>query len=170
MTLVSKLLEDKLRKLNQRLQIIYSDLNNIRSANHTNKILDDVFEDIHWILMIAGHLLAMEGASEEPAIPNEIMSCSLQQLQSGNTNVPTSLYVLGSSNQNISDIPNAENFTDPVVRLVSAVLRLCEIENKAIEVKIYDFLSPELSNTIMWFLGMWAESYLLFFNTTASHV
>ena len=50
--------------------------------------------------------------------------------------------------------------TDPVVKLAAAVLRLSEIERRAVEAGFKSLLSPEISADIMWFLRRWTLTYL----------
>lgn len=123
-------------------------------------MLESLFEDIHRILMIAGHVIAMESVGEQPLIPSEIMHHSMEQLAHGKVDIATSLKVLASPSQCISQIENAENVCDSVIRLVAAVFRLSEIENNAIEYKMTNFLSTAVSSDIMWFFKIWSESYL----------
>lgn len=55
-------------------------------------------------------------------------------------------------------------------RLVSSVFRLCEVEKRAVEVKLGRLLSPEVGCTVMWFLRRWSLSYLLPIETYYSEV
>lgn len=158
LTILSKLLEEKTRHLHLQLQTMYTNENQLNVS--ATKMLDILYEDIHWILLIAGHVIAMESAGEQPIIPSEIMYNSCEQIAKGSVDVTTSLKVLASPEQCITQIPNGENVCDGIIRLVAAVFRLCEIENKAIEYKMTQFLSPEVSSNIMWFLNMWSEAYL----------
>ena len=38
--------------------------------------VDNLFEDLHWLLLISGYLLADEGTGETPLIPQEVISYS----------------------------------------------------------------------------------------------
>lgn len=157
LTLLSKLIEEKTRQLHGQFQAMYANGNQLNMS--ITKAMEILFEDIHWLILIGGHVVAMESSGEQPIIPSEIMQHSIDQLTNG-TDMTTSLKVLASPNQCITQIPNAENVCDPVIRLVTAVFRLCDIENNAIEYKMKDFLSPEVSSDIMWFLNLWSEAYL----------
>lgn len=158
LTILSKLLEEKTRLLQNQLQAMFSSGNQLNMS--ITKQLFILFEDIHWLLLIAGHVMTMESVGEQPMIPSEIMLHNIKQLSSGTVDVTTSLKVLAAPNTCITQIPNAENVCDSVIRLVAAIFRLCEMENKAIEYKMQEFLSPEVSSDIMWFLNSWAEAYL----------
>lgn len=158
LTILSKLLEEKTRQLHQHL------MQATQCNDHSNMMvvrsLGSVFEDIHWLLLIAGHVITMESVGEQSIIPSEIMHYSVEQLAAGSVDVTNSLKVLASPGQCITQIPNAENVCDGIIRLVAAVFRLCEIENKAIEYKLKLYLSTEVTSDIMWFLTVWAEPYL----------
>lgn len=152
---VCSLLENRTAELQRLLQRMY-----VNRAEET--ALTTIYEDIHWLLLISGHVISMEAMGEQPMIPAEIMSQSIQRMDAGNTDIDLCLKLLGTPSQSIVDFPNAtENCVDNVIRLIAAVFRLCEIENNAIESEIKCALSPEVSSNIMWFLKMWSESYLL---------
>lgn len=69
--------------------------------------------------------------------------------------------LLASPQNSISEIDGAEQSADHVIRLVSAIFRLCQIEKIAISANLTNMLSPELSSTIVWFLHRWSLSYLV---------
>lgn len=157
--ILAKLLEDRIRRLYGQLRRMCG--NEIQQKIINDKMLEIFFEDIHWLLIISGYLLSCDNEGEQKLIPTGVMNYSSQSFDSGVFDINTSLRVLGSPSQCITEIPNAENVSDPVIRIISAVFRLCEIEKAAIESKIAHLLSPELSSSIMWFLEKWAEPFLL---------
>lgn len=158
LTILSKLIEEKTRQLQVQFQAMFTNGNQLNMS--ITKAMEILFEDVHWLVLVAGHVVAMESSGEQPMIPSEIMQYSIEQLANGTVDITTTLKVLAAPNQCITQIPNAENVCDPLVRLVTAVFRLCDIENNAIEYKMKDFLSPEVSSDIMWFLNQWSEAYL----------
>lgn len=56
--------------------------------------LDNLFEDIHWIVLIAGHVLCMDCDGETPLIPSEIMQYSIEQCSKAQSNLGATLKVL----------------------------------------------------------------------------
>uniref|UniRef100_A0A7G3ART2 Exportin-4 n=1 Tax=Lutzomyia longipalpis TaxID=7200 RepID=A0A7G3ART2_LUTLO len=156
LAILAKLLETKIQILRENLQQMHSNLH-----HPSTKIPYTVFEDIHWLLLIAGHVICTEADGEQSLIPSEIMDHSIQQLASGGVDITTSLKVLASPGLAIFEIPTAEQTADHVIRIVASVLRYCEIEQGAIEAKMLQYLSPEVSASAMWFLKFWATSYLL---------
>ena len=46
-------------------------------------------------------------------------------------------------------------------RLVSAVLRFCEVEQRAISADLIPHLSPQVASSAMWFLQRFVKTYLL---------
>lgn len=155
--ILAKLLEDKTAALCNQLQQMFSS-NGGQSIMKISdsKILENIFEDIHWILLISTHVLANETEGEQNLIPQCVILYSQQQA----SDLEVSMKLLASPAQTISEIPNAENMSDHVVRLVAAVFRLCEIERKAIDAKLGKFLSPEVSSSLIFFLRVWSDSYV----------
>ena len=84
-------------------------------------VLSDLYEDIHWLLLIAGNVLTLDTDGEAALIPSEVMRFSLER-QSAGTNVEASLRVLASPGQHSAEVPGHEA-TDPVILLVSSVFR-----------------------------------------------
>ncbi|XP_058826827.1 exportin-4-like [Topomyia yanbarensis] len=158
LSLLSKLLEDRTRNLGTQLHLLHS--TKTMSAS-SSKTMVNLFEDIHWILLVTGHVLALEADGESAMIPGEILQLCTQQIANGVTDVTNSLKLLASPSQDIQEIPNAVINADPVIRLIAAGFRLCELEKSAIEVRMYQFLSPELSSTLVWFLRRWSDAYLM---------
>ena len=68
-----------------------------------DKVLGDLYEDIHWILLISGNVLTLDTDGETTLIPPEIMRYSLGK--SSEVNVETSLRVLASPGEPSSSIP-----------------------------------------------------------------
>ncbi|GFQ78908.1 exportin-4 [Trichonephila clavata] len=150
-----RLLEDRITRLHGQLQRIHQQAG---AANDTS-ILNCLNEDLHWLVMITGHLLTSISEGETSLIPIEIIRFCV--LQTDNVNVQTTLQVLASPTHRASDIPGAEHTTDPVVRLIAAVFRLCEVEKRAMEANLTHLLSPEVALTVVWFLGRFSVCYLL---------
>lgn len=55
--------------------------------------LDNLFEDIHWVVLIAGHVLSMDCDGETPLIPSKVMQYSIDMCSNAQTNLDTSLKV-----------------------------------------------------------------------------
>jgi hypothetical protein len=151
-----RLLEVNTEKLKMSLQLMESRAMNMSESTN----LDNLFEDIHWVILIAGHILCMDSDGETPMIPSEMMQYSIDQLRQGNTSLESSLNVLAAAHQ-INSVPSDIDRCDHIVRIVSDILKLCVVENSAAEAKLGHFMSPEVSSTIMWFLKRWCLSYLL---------
>eukprot|EP01135_Chromosphaera_perkinsii_P002003 Nk52_evm50s215 gene=Nk52_evmTU50s215 len=119
------------KMLNERINALESAL----SGQSVNQDLSGLFEDLHWLLLIAGHFLADVGEGEKPLIPGPILSLSIES--------------------------SAGNFEDYVLGIASLVFRLVEIENKALLASQSGKLSPLLAEDIVWFVGRWLKTYLL---------
>ncbi|PIO34891.1 hypothetical protein AB205_0108870, partial [Aquarana catesbeiana] len=152
------LLEDRVTRLHGQLQRQQQLLAPPVSGSVDNKVLDDLYEDIHWLILVTGYLLADDAQGETPLIPPEIMEYSIQQ--SNDVDINTTLQILGSPGEKASSIPGC-NRTDSVIRLLSAVLRASEVESRATRANLTHLLSPQMGKDIVWFLRRWAKTYLL---------
>ncbi|XP_012497121.1 PREDICTED: exportin-4 [Propithecus coquereli] len=104
------------------------------------------------------YLLADDTQGETPLIPPEIMEYSIKH--SSEVDINTTLQILGSPGEKASSIPGY-NRTDSVIRLLSAILRVSEVESRAIRADLTHLLSPQMGKDIVWFLKRWAKTYLL---------
>lgn len=75
------LLRSNLYKMQQRAMTI-------AESNY----LDNLFEDIHWITLISGHILCMDCDGETPLIPSEIIQYSTE-MSAKQTNLDATLKV-----------------------------------------------------------------------------
>lgn len=157
--LLAKLLEERGRHLHAHLQHVFDA--NISNNPSDTLIRENLFEDINWLLMISAHVLAYEAFNEHQDVPTPITQFCAHQNSYGGTNIRVSLDVLGAPSACITKFPHAENCMDPVIRLVAAIFRICEIERSAIEAKMTQFWSPSVGSTIIWCLKIWANPYLL---------
>ncbi|KAF5270418.1 hypothetical protein FQR65_LT05606 [Abscondita terminalis] len=151
-----RLLEDRSNKLKSHFQT----MQNYTMTLNDSKALDNLFEDIHWIILIAGHVLCMDCEGETPMIPSEIMQYSIQQCNKLETNLQTTLKVLAGVGEVMFEIDYIEQ-CDQTVRIFSDVLKLCVLESSAGHAKLGHFMSPEVGCTLMWFLKRLCMSYLL---------
>ena len=146
------LLEGRIGRLHGQIQRIAS-----QGGRDIDPVLSDLFEDVHWVVLIAGNVLSLDVDGETALIPSEVMHHSIHQ--AGSIDVSKSLEVLASPGQPAADIPGHES-SDHVLRLVGAVFRLCEIEKRCVEAGLVSLWSPEIGSTIMWFLRRWSLTYL----------
>jgi hypothetical protein len=107
--------------------------------------------------MVSGHVLCMDAIGEKPLIPREINQLSVQLSQEQKIDSQSTLASLHGSVQ----LQPPHDKCDPTVRIFANVLRLCEMENRAIESGFGSTWSPLLSSTIMWFIGQYVSVYVL---------
>nr|XP_046471552.1 exportin-4-like isoform X1 [Neodiprion pinetum] len=157
--LLARLLEDRTNRLSGQLNRM-ADQSQPMSIS-SSSLVEALYEDIHWLVLLAGHVLCMDSEGEVALVPSEIMRYSMDQTQQGQVNVETTMRLLASPQNSLSDIDGAEQSADHVIRLISAVFRLCQLEKIAISANLTNMLSPELSSSIVWFLHRWSLSYLL---------
>lgn len=153
------LLEERTATLRDQLLRIYT-AQSVQASDAA--VLEPIYDDIQWLTMIAAHVLAIHATGgEESPVPSDVREFGLQRAAAGQTNVTATLKLLAAPGQTVAEIEGAEAGADLVVRLVAAVFRLCDLENKAIELKMTAVLSPEVVRSVMWFVLMWSNSYLL---------
>uniref|UniRef100_A0A673W766 Exportin-4 n=1 Tax=Salmo trutta TaxID=8032 RepID=A0A673W766_SALTR len=157
--LLTSLLEERVTRLHGQLQRTQQHLMNSSNPGSVDrKVLDDLYEDIHWLILVSGYLLADDPQGETPLIPAEVMEYSINH--STEVDINTTLQILGSPGEKASSIPGC-NRTDSVIRLLSAVLRTSEVESRATRASLTELLSPQMGKDIVWFLRRWAKTYLL---------
>ncbi|KAF7720629.1 Exportin-4, partial [Apophysomyces ossiformis] len=112
----------------ERLKAYFTD---ISRTDHTLIILN---EQLHWITLIAGHILADAGKGEQPMIPESLMHLS------------------GSQNFEQDQITSVSRQFLELFRFLSSFgPNTVEASN----------CSPRLAETLLWFLERWCKSYLL---------
>ena len=127
-------------------------------THHSDGNLVSLHEDLHWLLLIAGFLLADDGIGEMLLVPQEIISFSTAQ--SSHVNVQKSIAFLATAN-GLGDSSglDADN-VDLVISLVGIVLHLVGLERRLLELNRKELLSPQVSRSSVWFLRRWCRSYL----------
>ncbi|XP_047530878.1 exportin-4-like [Vanessa atalanta] len=142
------LLTDRSKRLESQLQLMH--MGKMQNMNGGEQLVT-LFEDLHWILMITGHFLALDCTEGETVIiPSELVEYSVAQ----NANVDASLrYLVGEST-------STEN-VDDILKLVGEILRISSYECAALEAGLASVFSPELSATLSWLLKIWANAYLV---------
>lgn len=159
LVVLSQLLEDRTIKLKEHLSQLILQKETLNVFNPIS--LDSLYEDLHWLILISGHVLCLEAEGETALVPSEIMRYSMDQFKHDQVDLNVSLQLLASPRSNFSDISGADKSADHMIRLISAVFRLAEVLKMAIEANATQHLSPELCNSIIWFMHRWSISYLL---------
>ncbi|XP_077539150.1 exportin-4-like isoform X2 [Haemaphysalis longicornis] len=148
--LLYQVLEDRTRRLQELLQAQPQAGSPMTSAHR------ELLEDIHWVVLITGHLMTTVSEGETPLIPKEVTRYSL------NSGADTAATLALLSRLGQPDAVTAvQGNADPVVRLTVAVLQLCHVERAALQAGLGSQLSPEVAITLVWFLHRWGLTYLL---------
>ena len=100
----------------------------------------------------------MDNEGETALIPSELVGLSIRSAST--TDIEATLRILASPAQLPTDVPNCDK-ADPLIRLLSNVLRLCETESQAIAANLGYLLSPEVSSSLMWLLRRFCLTYLM---------
>ncbi|CAG0917966.1 unnamed protein product [Notodromas monacha] len=125
--------------------------------------MTSMFEDLHWLLLIAGHVLcnSTDDGSVEAVVPADINDYSMALSKQENAPpifpVPFAEKFRGSL---VAGSPGVSATSDPVVRLIFDCLALSEILRNAELAGRSCVLSPELVSTSYWFLDRFGKAYL----------
>ncbi|XP_071818411.1 exportin-4-like isoform X2 [Apostichopus japonicus] len=159
--LVTRLLEDRVTKFHSILHQYQQQMVQGGGLNHNadiqSKILTNLYEDLHWLILTSGYMLADQHKGEVPCIPREIIAHSMKKSQG--VNLEATQRLVSSPGDDPASLPGYEQ-ADEVIRLSSSVLRLSEVERYAGEAKLTIVLSPQVASTVVWFMHRWLVSYL----------
>ncbi|XP_056641189.1 exportin-4-like [Diorhabda carinulata] len=156
LSVLYKLLEDRISKFVNHLQTMQIRAMNVAEAD----TLNNLFEDMHWTILISGHILCMDSDGETPMIPSEIMQYSIDQYNRQESTLNATMAAIIALESKVA-IPENFEQCDHVVRILFNIMKLCTIEDYAASVKLGQFMSPEVGSSVMWFLKRWCLSYLL---------
>ncbi|XP_050026376.1 exportin-4-like isoform X1 [Dermacentor andersoni] len=148
--LLCRVVEDRTQRLQELLQG-QPQADSPMTAAHK-----ELLEDLHWIVLITGHLLTTVCEGETPLIPKEVTQFSLNS----GADTAATLSLLSRLGQ-ADAVSSVQGNVDPVVRLIVAVLQLCHVERAALQAGLGSQLSPEVAITLVWFLHRWGLTYLL---------
>ncbi|XP_049846126.1 exportin-4-like isoform X1 [Schistocerca gregaria] len=154
--LLASLIEQESSRLHEVMQ------KNQSNIHQAGPLLYKLHENLLWLVVIAGHVLSMDSDGEMSLIPSEIMRYSIDQSTSGEVDPSVTVQLMCTRGFSSSDVAQSWERCDHVVRLVSAVFRLCEVERQAAFIKeLIAIMSPNLACNIMWFMKRWAACFLL---------
>ena len=114
--------------------------------------IEALFEDIHWLLLIAAFTLTDVVEGEECVIPNQILSHSFEHQTNDLFTLEELVYNTDHSNT---------CSVDPVVSVIVCLCQWCVIEKDMIDKGLKDFVSPQVSESATWSLFTVCNSYLL---------
>lgn len=179
--LLVSLLEER---TNQCLQLLFLIQQNPMVLVSNQNLLDGLYEDLHWLTLVAGYTLCDIVRGESVLIPSKIMrhsiDCHLHEKQmkqeqrtEGEVAAMVTMMERVNFDRNVAalvlesgvagDAQKPElSELDPIVALVLSVCRLCLLEKKFISEGLIDLLSPQLCESIVWCLQRIAEPYVMF--------
>lgn len=76
---LARLLEDRTCKLREQFNRLAGQPESMNIASFAT--LKGLFEDLHWLILIAGHVLCMECDGEAPLVPAEVIAYSMEQVR-----------------------------------------------------------------------------------------
>lgn len=146
-----------------------------------NKHLNNLSEDIHWILLITGFILFEINSDVEQAnIPEELMKYSINCSSHVDMNLINKMVLTLNQFDTVALSQNASKSSflnsiglllidtklsdsepcDPISRLIYHAFQLCEIEMHMFTLNMLQYLSPQVASSLMWFLKEFSRSYL----------
>ena len=132
--------------------------------------LDNLYEDLHWLTLIAGYTLCDIARGEEVLIPTQLMQCSIEQWADRATTGPdvsrdaTIAALVWKDVESLASQSGSELILekmDPIASLVLSVFRLSSLEKLFVNHGLMDILSPQLCDTVAWCLSHIAEPYIM---------
>ncbi len=122
--------------------------------------LDQLHEDLHWLVLVTGFTLCDIVEGEDVLIPAQLMRHSIgNQGNVRGTELPLGGLIWREDGGEQVDLSTAQ--LDPIVALVLSVCRLCVLEKLFINHGLLDVLSPQVCETNVWCLSRIVEPYLM---------
>lgn len=78
--------------------------------------LNNLFEDLHWALLVAGHTLCVDTQGEYPQMPSEIVAHSAHEYQIGKTTKEATFHTLAAIEAKSGTAPDDFDKCDSVFR------------------------------------------------------
>ncbi|CAF1095043.1 unnamed protein product [Rotaria sordida] len=151
-----------IRLLVDRTKKLYNMMNN-SSSNINTKSLDAINDDLHWLLLICGHVLTEEyDSDEQKTIPEAVMNFSREQVKYCDLNkcVQIAQHILQQSQLDLSD--EIMHGVSPVTQCLVAVLKLSETERHLCNKGQFEYISVQVAVSLTWFIRRLAANYLGF--------
>ncbi|CAD5117397.1 DgyrCDS6171 [Dimorphilus gyrociliatus] len=123
-----------------------------RLSGKTPISLAELYEDLHWIVLVAAALLTDDVIGETPLIPSQIMQHAIDEIKSGKSNVNATISFVQGTSTTLESV-------DGIVLLVVKIQRLLEMCLEA-TCNNMDW-SPQVAATCGLFLQRWVRTYLL---------
>ena len=132
-------------------------------TDHLPISLNSLFEDLHWLFLVSGHIITNISRDEASVIPQPIMmfSCASSKLLSQQSEGLYQLIKMESPDLLTSYYQQMSSL-DPVVALPVAVLQYCHVVESLVAKGMSDVLSPQVAESALWFLTYWTKAYLGF--------
>lgn len=149
--LLDQLLNQRIKALLEHLRVIKEKgplaVDSIKTEN--------LYEDLHWLLLIAGYVLSDDVSGEKSLIPDQVMMYSIAESEKVHLESTVKyLMSLGAA-----DLGSAK--IDSVTKLITSVLRVADVEKQALSAGLGPTMSPELGGNIVWILTKCCDVYLM---------
>ena len=144
-----------IEKIDERVVALRQILENIAQGAVANGNNDDLFEDVHWLILVSTFVLTTEQSGESAQLPTEIIEYSNQYLTANSQSVSTSVHYFSSMGKNGDGAS-----VDKVIGLITALFKVILVEMDFLKNGMNAGFSPEVSSSLVWFLKRFVNSYL----------
>jgi len=128
----------------------------ITSMKHGNgHSINSLFEDIHWLLLIATNVLTVDCVNDKASVPLDILEYEVQCLKSGDVDVHASVDYISKLGKSCPSHKICGS-----ILLITKILNLAEFICNVMKNGMEESLSPEIAGDVLWFLQCWSSSYL----------
>lgn len=110
---------------------------------------ETINDDLHWLLLMTSNFLTLAGYGDIGVMSNEIIRLSID----AKADVDRTVAALGN-------LDYSSNDTDPIIRLVIIVLKLCQIEKSVCQSGKRLWLSSQTSSTLTTFMSKFCLTYI----------
>jgi len=158
--LLTRLLDERVHVLQSLLEAVPHTTDS-QQQEQQQLALNELNEDLHWILLIITDTLTDQADGETILIPAPIMDYSIS-LQGGSDalTASTTMTIKELITESNDNTYQSSRHLDPIVRLMASVFRAVNTEQLAIDSGLGGCLSPQVGQSLMRLLARWAESYL----------
>jgi hypothetical protein len=125
--------------------------------------LNSLFEDLHWLMLVSGHIINNVSRDEASLIPHPIMSFSMSRSKELSQQCDVLHELIKMESQDlINCYHQLMSSLDPVIAVPVAVLQWCQLTGRLVAKETQDMLSPQVVESALWFLTYWTRAYLGF--------
>ena len=125
--------------------------------------ISELYEDIHWLVLFSGHVLASVCEGESPLIPQPLMKLSISTKSQNYSSEDILKFIKFEVPGFLDDATSychLMSTLDPVVTLVVRVLQVSHLFAMMSATGLAELCSPQVAEILAWFHIHWTRTYL----------